>query len=117
MLKITTTKKNKNKYNAQPTTLDDITFASKHEAKVYFDLKMLEKSGNIKNLALQVPYTHTVNGKKCFKYIADFVFFDIEKNTLRIVDAKGCKQGSAWNIFRLKQKCIEAEHNIEIELW
>ncbi len=116
MLKIKTTKKKKNKYNAQTTTLRGITFASKHEAKVYSILKSLEQNGQIKNLELQVPYLHTVNGKKCFKYIADFVFFDLEKNITRIVDAKGCRQGCAWNIFKLKQKCIEAEHGIVIEL-
>ena len=41
------------KYRSKRTVIDGITFDSKKEANRYCELKLLEKSGEIKNLDLQ----------------------------------------------------------------
>ena len=41
------------KYNAIPTTVDGIRFASKREARRYLELKLLQKAGHISDLELQ----------------------------------------------------------------
>ena len=44
------------KYRSKRTVVDGITFDSKKEANRYCELKLLEKSGEIKNLELQKKY-------------------------------------------------------------
>jgi hypothetical protein len=44
------------KYNAKKTEVDGIVFASKKEAQRYSVLKVLEKTGIISDLQMQVPY-------------------------------------------------------------
>jgi hypothetical protein len=45
--------KNGHKFNAQPTTIEDIRFDSKAEAKRWQELRLLEKAGQIRNLTRQ----------------------------------------------------------------
>lgn len=51
----------RHKYSAQKVVYDGITFHSKKEGRRYLDLKLLEKSGQISRLRLQVPFTLTPN--------------------------------------------------------
>lgn len=44
------------KYNARKTMVDGIVFASKKEAQRYAVLKVLQKSGVISDLRMQVPF-------------------------------------------------------------
>ena len=44
------------KYNAKRTTVDGITFASKLEAERFQQLRLLEMSGQISGLMLQVEF-------------------------------------------------------------
>src|SRR5574344_1314908 len=44
------------KYRSKRTVVDGITFDSKKEANRYCELKLLEKSGEIKNLELQKKF-------------------------------------------------------------
>lgn len=46
-------RRNGHKFNAKPTTVDGIRFASQAEARRYSELKLLEKAGEIINLELQ----------------------------------------------------------------
>lgn len=50
------TKPKKSKYGAVKTEIDGIVFDSKHEAKRYQELWLLEQAGEITNLRLQVPF-------------------------------------------------------------
>jgi len=99
----------KSKYNAQKVTYDGIKFDSKKEGRRYLDLKLLQKSGQISDLTLQVPYQLTPsiyydydyrefvlvkrigNNSCCMqrstKYIADFVYK--ENNKIITEDCKG----------------------------
>ena len=94
------------------TTVDGITFASKHEAKVYCDLKMLERAGEIAFLIwdkklLRFPIMH--NGIHICYYEADFSYFDANYRRV-IVDAKGMKT----EIYKLKKKLFEADTGLKI---
>lgn len=46
----------RNKYGNKKVVIDDITFASRKEAKYYMYLKQREADGEISDLRLQVPY-------------------------------------------------------------
>lgn len=98
------------KYNNKKVTIDGITFDSHKEARRYGYLSLLEKAGEITNLARQVEYElipvqkqtieytdkkgktrhKTVVLERAVKYIADFVYYD--KNGQMVVeDAKGVR--------------------------
>ena len=73
------------KYHNKKTEYDGIKFASKKEATRYCELKQLERAGIIKDLRLQPRYTlqekYEINGRKerAITYIADFEYYDNEK--------------------------------------
>ena len=102
-------KQRRSKYNAKKTVVDGIVFHSKAEARRYPILKLLEKSGHIKDLRLQVPFVYRINDKKIFTYYADFTYFDVNNNDT-IEDVKGMKTP----VYRLKKKLIEAHYGIKI---
>lgn len=85
------------KYRNIKTVVDEITFDSQLEAKRYKLLKTLEKTGNIFDLKLQVPFELqpafvTITGEKirAIKYVADFVY--INKSGVKVVeDTKGVR--------------------------
>lgn len=71
-----------NKYRNIKVLYDGIKFDSKREAARYAELKMLEKSGLIKNLRMQVKFEicPKKNGNhRARYYIADFVYEEIGK--------------------------------------
>lgn len=86
---------NVNKYKNQKIQIDGITFASKHEANRYCELKYMERAGLISDLQLQRVFTligtqRDENGKvleRPVKYIADFVYKDQKKK----VGCRRCK--------------------------
>ena len=100
-----------NKFKAEKTTIDDITFDSKLEARYYKHLKLLEKAGEISNLQRQIPFelqpAYTDNaGKKIrpIKYVADFVFTRGDEKV--VVDVKGVQT----NEFKLKWKLMKYKY-------
>lgn len=124
----------KSKYGSQKVVVDGITFDSKKEAKAYEKLKVLEGAGAIRDLRLQVPYelipavydtktrikhlktkdkVETVQYMKQrpVKYVADFVFFDVEEERERVVDVKGFRTKE----YELKKKMMLAFFGIEVE--
>lgn len=101
-------KKRNSKFNAKKTVIGDICFDSKFEAERYSTLRIMEKSGIISDLRLQVAYSLDVNGVKICTYIADFVYIENAKTVVE--DAKGVKTPE----YRLKKKLMLAIHNIDI---
>ncbi|CAD7023238.1 hypothetical protein REJC140_00139 [Pseudorhizobium endolithicum] len=103
-----------NKFGAQRTTLDGITFDSKREAEVYGDLKLLEKDGRISGFERQRKFNLIVNGEIIGSYRADFAFIDHDQDgRLRCVDVKGC----VTREFKRTQKIIKAIYGIDVEVW
>ena len=99
------------KYNARPTVVDNIRFASKKEAARYCDLKLLQKAGEISELELQPKYKIIVFDRLICSYIADFRYRDCVSDELVVEDVKGVKTPA----YRLKNKLMWAVHNIKIK--
>lgn len=78
------------KYGNKKITINGQRFDSKLEASHYFRLVNLQKQGRIKYLARQVTISLSDKPKgRNVRYIADFVFLDLEKNIWVVMDSKG----------------------------
>ena len=97
------------KYKSKKVIVDGITFDSKRESNRYCELKLLERCGKIKDLALQPKFelqpSFKKNGKtiRAINYVADFTYFDIELNKNIVEDVKGFKTKE----YILKKKIFE----------
>lgn len=98
-------KKKKSKYSAVKTKVDGIKFDSKKEARRYKELKILERSDEIKSLELQPRFLlqekFKYNDKTIRKieYVADFRYIDEKGNTV-VEDVKGMKT----EVYKIKKK-------------
>lgn len=118
---------NKNKYRNRKYELDGIVFDSRKEARRYEELKMLEESGKIQGLMMQVKYIlipsqrepDTIGkrggvhkGKTIEKecsYIADFVYH--ENGETVVEDTKGFKTKD----YIIKRKLMLYVYGIKIK--
>lgn len=108
------------KYNNKKTKSDGIVFDSKKENEKYHELKMLEKSGKIKNLERQkrfelIPTQKDENGKVLYRaitYIADFTYTDCKTGELICEDVKGMVLPE----FKLKQKMMYYFYHIKVRI-
>ena len=97
------------KYHSKKTTAYGITFDSKKEADRYCELRLLEMAGKIQGLQLQHPFVlqpqYKKNGKsiRAILYIADFVYYDLERKKTIVEDVKGYKTKE----YMLKKKMFE----------
>ena len=107
------------KYKAKKTFVDGIAFDSRKEASRYKTLKMLERTGQIKELKLQVPFelqpSFKWQGKtvRSIKYIADFVYKAKDENgyeRLVVEDTKGFKT----DVYEIKRKMFLFKYGFEI---
>lgn len=123
------------KYRAKKTEVDGIVFASKKEAQRYAVLKVLEKTGIISDLQMQVPYLlipeqrepeEWVPYKKPVKgkagrwkpgktierpcvYVADFVYTQDGKSVVEDVKGRRTKE------YILKRKLLLYQYGIRIK--
>ncbi len=102
-----------NKFGAIKTEYDGRVFDSKAEAARAHALWLLKLSGEVVDVEYQPQFEIVVNGKKVGKYVADFRVRH-KDGTVVVEDVKGLKKGSAYSIFRLKKKIVEALYGIEI---
>jgi hypothetical protein len=105
-----------NKYGAIRTEAFGIVFDSKKEAKVYGDLRLLERAGEIDELRRQVKHALVVNGIAITSYTADFTFRDLKTGKHRVVDVKGDPTGKRRD-FLICKRLMLALYDIEIEVW
>lgn len=125
----------RSKYLNKKITVDGIQFDSKAEAHRFTELKLLQRSGAITDLRLQVPYElipaqYVPSGEfyvkgykagqpkmKCVecqvKYIADFVY--TENGQTVVEDVKGYVHGGAYEIFKIKRKLMLYRYGIQIK--
>ncbi len=96
------------KFGAVRTVVDNISFASKKEARRYSELKLMQRAGLISNLTLQPRFPLVVNGDLVCTYVADFQYLD--KGQLITEDAKGFETPE----FRIKRKLMMAVLDIEV---
>lgn len=105
------------KYGARRTEVDGITFASAAEARRYSELKLLERAGEIFDLALQPRFTlqpafkHGGKHYRAIDYVGDFSYREKDSPQLIVEDVKGFPTP----VFRLKEKLF-LFHYPDIEL-
>jgi hypothetical protein len=99
-----------NKYRAKKTEIDGIVFDSKREAARYQELKLLERNGAIRALALQPSYDLWANNQRICRYRADFYYIDTATEKAVVEDCKGVRTP----VYRLKKKLMAALEGIEI---
>jgi hypothetical protein len=112
----------KHKYGAKPTTVDGIRFASMKEAARYRELRLLERAGEVRQIALQPGFDLAVHGAEFVKtglptkigsYRGDFWYEQRrgDGSWVRVVeDVKGFKTP----LYRWKKKHVEAQYGIQI---
>ena len=122
------------KYNNSKVTVDGIAFDSRREAKRYREISLMLQLGEIRNLELQKRFElipaqweryerygkrgqRLKDGRRCVEkgvvYVADFVY---EKDGKIVVeDAKGCRRGTAYDVFVLKRKLMLHVYGIKVQ--
>lgn len=118
------------KYYNQKTTINGIVFDSRKEARRWTELTLLLKAGQIKDLQRQVKFvlipaqyqdvqvtdkkgktkTKSVLVERECSYIADFMYFDIDKGIIAVEDTKGLKTKE----YIIKRKLMRYLKNIAI---
>lgn len=107
---------NYSKYRNEKIMFDGFKFDSNRECQRYIELKMMLKAGFIENLELQKRFVlqegYTFHGRKIqpITYIADFVYFDKEKQETVVEDVKGVKT----EVYKIKKKLFEYRYKIPI---
>lgn len=86
-------------------------FASKKEAARYRQLKLLQRAGTISALRCQVSFNLSINSVHICRYVADFVYFDNEKQERIVEDTKGFLTKE----YKIKRKLMRAIIGIEIK--
>lgn len=89
------------KYGNQKTESGGKKFDSKHEAKIYEELRLRCLAGEYIGLALQVPF-YLPGG---IKYVADFVAF-LPDGTYAVMDAKSDATRKD-KVYRLKRRLMQ----------
>lgn len=86
-------------------------FDSKKERDRYFELKLMERAGQISNLRRQVRFVVIPKTDKFREtcYIADFVYFQNGKQVVE--DCKGYRT----EVYRIKKKLMYDRHGILIK--
>lgn len=108
----------KNKYSNIKVDIDGETFDSRKEARRYYELKLLERAGEIRDIERQVKYvlipSQRLDGKvverEC-SYIADFKYYDAKTGELVVEDTKGVKTKD----YIIKRKLMLSVHQIRIK--
>ena len=113
----------RHKYNAKPTVVDGIRFASQKEARRYGELRLLEKAGEIHVLQLQPAFNLWTAGGQAWtqkpvgQYRADFAYCTCAGGAgncgwscVTVEDVKGFKTP----IYRWKKKHVEAQYGITV---
>lgn len=99
----------RSKYNAHPTEVDGIRFASQAEARRYDELKLMEYAGEIRELRVHPAYPIEINGERVCQYVADFDYLTRD-GRLTVEDVKGVRTEA----YRLKRKLMKAVHGIDV---
>ncbi len=95
------------KFHAVATTVDDIKFASKREARYFNELKLRKLAGEVIFFLRQVPF-HLPGGSR---HVIDFAEFRAD-GTVAFVEIKGFDTPSG----KMKRKIVEALFPIKIEV-
>jgi len=84
-------KDKKSKYNNKKIEIDGVIFDSLKEGNRFKELILLQRSGEIKDLKIQVPFELVPKqvGERPVTYKADFTYYDNRKQQMIVEDTKG----------------------------
>lgn len=108
------------KYRNKRVLVDGQHFDSQREANRWWDLRMLEKGGEISQLERQVAFVlapavnlHGEKRKKtALRYVADFRYFHVKTGAFVVEDAKGFESP----VSRIKRHLMKSVHGIDVVL-
>lgn len=106
----------RSKYHNKKTVVNGIEFDSKKEANRFFELRLFEITGKIKDLQRQVKFelipSQRIDGKVVERsccYVADFVYMQDGKKVVE--DTKGFKTAD----YIIKRKLMLWVHGIQVK--
>ena len=109
------------KYHNVKTTLDGITFDSKKESERYFELKLLEKAGQISALELQPKFElYVVSEESNLRihvgnYRADFAYWQRAKEGHQVRHVEDVKTpATRTQAYRMRKRMAEGIYGITI---
>lgn len=109
----------KSKYGNSKIEIDGFIFDSKKEGNEYTKLKLLKKSGEIKDFDIQVKFDIRINEIHIANYFLDFLVI-YNDDSKEYIDVKGQdKKTKKWittDVFQLKKKLVEAIYKIKIKI-
>jgi hypothetical protein len=100
-----------NKFSAQKTEIDGLTFDSRSEANRYAQLKLMERGKAIRDLQVHPAFPLRVNGTLIGTYKPDFVYTE-GKRTI-VEDVKGIVTEAASLRMRVFMACFPT-HELRI---
>lgn len=110
--------KKKSKYGNKKVVIEGIKFDSQKEGNRYKELKLMEKSGIISDLRLQVKFelqpSYKLNGKtiRGISYIADFVY--VTKENEEVVEDVKPSKNFQTEVYKIKKKIFMYKYKKEI---
>lgn len=111
------TEKRGKKYNNKKTIIDNKKFDSQSEGDLYFDLKMQERQGLIKEVKIHAKEELYAYGVHVCDYYVDFLVYHND-GTKEYIEHKS--QGTVTPAWRIKYKMLEAKYkndkNIKISV-
>jgi hypothetical protein len=115
-IRLSTPREKRPKYGNKKTLIDGIEFDSKREAEYYSTLKIMQRSGLVKEIRHHVSFDLHVNGFLICRYEADFTYLEKIWGSTGVwqpivVDVKGVKTRT----YSIKKKLMRAIHGIEIK--
>lgn len=93
--------KKRNKYNAQKTTIDGVTFDSKKEGARFFELKLLQDRKEITDLQRQVKFQivpKAGNNNRARYYVADFTYKEYGKQIIEDVKSPATRKNAVYSL-------------------
>lgn len=100
------------KYGNRRTRVDGLDFDSGAEAARWSTLKILERTGHVRDIRRQVRFRLVVAGVLVCSYIADFVYWDERLGREVVEDVKS--KATRTDVYRIKRKLMMAVHGIEV---
>ena len=100
----------RSKYNAQPTVVDGVRFASKAEARRWNELRLLERGRQIAELERQPKFALNYGDELIGYYVADFEYLDFKHGEWVVEDVKGVQT----ELFKWKARHFRAQYGREI---
>lgn len=96
------------KYRNKPTTVDGIRFDSKHEARRFQVLQLMQKTGEVRWFTRQVPFW--LEGG--VKFVVDWLVVYADERGVQLEDTKS--KGTMTQVYINKKKQLRARYGLEV---